>query len=97
MVISWVNRKQGIPSIVALARSPTQSLADQLYCNSQAEQSRSPDLLLSLGPQPGMQLGGIPPLLLTNAEIMYAGETMGVLDFAGLLEEYASVEQRFGK
>lgn len=101
MVLSCVTRKQGIAAIVALARTPAQSIVhtDHLYtalASSQADY-RSPDLLLSIGPHPGMPLGGIPPLLLCNAEVMYAGEDMGVLDFVDLLEEYSSVEQRFGK
>lgn len=100
--VAWVNRKDGISTIVSLARDPSQCISslDQLHTghlHSSEDRYCGPDLLLSLGSHPGMALGGIPLPLLVNAEIMYGGTSVSVLEFASLLEDFSNSEQRFGK
>lgn len=100
-VLQWVRAEDGVQRLVDIAKDPKKMLTsvDQLRsaASFSREKYRAPDLLVSIGPSRGMPLDGLPPLLAGSAEVLYGGRRLSVLDFYAVLEQFARIEQRFGK
>ena len=93
-VVSWARAEEGIPALVELAKQKTGTVET---LQGLTQKYRFPDLLVSLGPSKGMPLCGLPPMLAGSAEVLYGGRRLSVLEFYSVLEEFARIEQRFGK
>jgi hypothetical protein len=102
--LTWACESDGVQKLVEVARKADKIIEtkEQLCEVLDLNKSRTgkvgyPDLLISLGPSPGMPLAGVPPILMANADVIYSRTSPTVLEFYRLLETFSSIEQRYGK